>query len=176
MKRVMIDLETLGVNPGCVILAVGAVLFNGARGEDFFRQCGEFAKAHRTAPGECQDNPALMLTPIALDWFRAMTFTPLPGGRPCKPTSWQMEKARKYLASRHNTLLAEQLADAERIRQDGDGVRADRLATEARKAFSSFTDAAANCRRVMDMDTLPSGRPLGPVCGGKMLAAGPDEG
>lgn len=132
-----------------------SVLFNGARGEDFFRQCGEFAKAHRTAPGECQDNPALMLTPIALDWFRSMSFDPLPGGRPCKPTSWQMEKARKYLASRHNTLLAEQLADAERIRQDGDNVRADRLATEARKAFSTFTDAAVNCRRAMDdIDSL----------------------
>ncbi len=37
MKRVMIDLETLGVNPGCVILAVGAVLFNGdCAGEWFY--------------------------------------------------------------------------------------------------------------------------------------------
>ena len=37
MKRVMIDLETLGVNPGCVILAVAAVRFDGdCAGEWFY--------------------------------------------------------------------------------------------------------------------------------------------
>jgi DNA polymerase III epsilon subunit-like protein len=37
MKRVMIDVETLGTNPGCVILSIGAVQFgNECRGECFY--------------------------------------------------------------------------------------------------------------------------------------------
>lgn len=39
MKHVMLDLETLGVAPGCVVLAIGAVAFDldGKTGEHFYR-------------------------------------------------------------------------------------------------------------------------------------------
>ncbi|OQA09451.1 MAG: hypothetical protein BWY66_00550 [bacterium ADurb.Bin374] len=128
-----------------------AVLFNGARGEDFFRECGEFAKIHKAAPAESGDGPDEVLeSASAREWFRSIDFAPLPGGRTHKPTTWQMEKARKYLASRHNTLLAEQLADAERVRADGDGVRADMLASSARKLFSSFSDTVVQCKDALD--------------------------
>lgn len=129
-----------------------AVLLNGARGEAFFRECGDFAKAHKAAPAEVGDDAGSVLkSPAAQQWFRALvpTFPALPGGRLHKPTSWQMEKARKYLASRHNTLLAEQLNDAEQQRAT-DPARADLLAAEARKLFTSFSDAASCCRRAMD--------------------------
>lgn len=39
MKRAMIDIETLGKNPGCVILTIGAVMFGDERtGEWFYRK------------------------------------------------------------------------------------------------------------------------------------------
>lgn len=39
MKRVMIDIETLGKNPGCVILSIGAVQFGtGRKGEWFYEK------------------------------------------------------------------------------------------------------------------------------------------
>ena len=134
------------------------VLFNGARGEEFFRDCGEFAKTHRAAPGSAGDAPEQILKSSgAIDWFRSFCFPVLPGGQTHKPTSWQMEKAQKYLRSRHNLLLAEQLTEAERIRADGDGVRADRLATDARRTFSSFADSVVPCKRAMsDVDAILS--------------------
>lgn len=36
MKRFMVDLETLGINPGCVILSIGAVRFDSERPGDWF--------------------------------------------------------------------------------------------------------------------------------------------
>lgn len=36
MKKFMIDLETLGVNPGCVILSIGAVRFDSGKPGDWF--------------------------------------------------------------------------------------------------------------------------------------------
>lgn len=38
MKRVMIDIETLGKNPGCVILSIGAVQFGDERKGEWFYQ------------------------------------------------------------------------------------------------------------------------------------------
>lgn len=153
-----------------------AVLFNGPRGEDFFRECGEFTKAHKTAPGEVDDAPEVILkSASALAWFQSMTFAQLPGGRSHKPTTWQKEKAKKYLASRHNTLLAEALADAENYRST-DTVRADRLAAEARKDYIAFADSAVTCAKVMsDPDAImalaESNPPLFRISGeaGKML-------
>jgi hypothetical protein len=131
--------------------ATKVVLFNGIAGEDFFRECGEFAKAHKAAPAESGDGAAEVLkSAAARSWFRSLEFPGLPGGRTHKPTSWQTEKARKYLASRHNTLLAEQLADAERIRATGDAERANRIAAKARKEFSSFSDAAIECKDALE--------------------------
>jgi DNA polymerase III epsilon subunit-like protein len=39
MKHLMIDLETLGTTPGCVILSIGAVYFdsNGSLGDEFYK-------------------------------------------------------------------------------------------------------------------------------------------
>lgn len=127
------------------------VLFNGARGEAFFTECAEFAKAHKAAPGDSGDAPAKIIrSPSALEWFSSIEMPKLPGGKSHKPTSWQTEKARRYLSSRHNSLLAEQLADAERVRADGEAGRADRLAREARKLYGEFSDSASPCRRAMD--------------------------
>jgi len=126
------------------------VLFNGSRGEDFFRECGEFAKRFKTAPAGSGDNPSAVIhSPAALEWFRSIPLPPLPGGRTFKPTAWQIDKARKYLSSRHNTLLAERLSDAERIRGE-DPTRADRIASEARKEFASFSDSVVNCKDALD--------------------------
>ena len=127
------------------------VLFNGPRGEDFFRECGDFARQHKSAPGTSGDDAAQILkSGAALEWFRGIDFPKLPGGQPHKPTTWQMEKARKYLRSRHNSLLAERLREAEDIRQKGDGSRADRIAADARRLFSSFSDSVVPCRKAMD--------------------------
>lgn len=41
MKHIMIDLETLGTKPGCVVLSIGAVAFDpyaGACGREFYRK------------------------------------------------------------------------------------------------------------------------------------------
>ena len=132
------------------------ILFNGVRGEDFFRECGEFAKKFRTAPAGSGDAPDKILkSRSALDWLKTIPFPPLPGGRQHKPTAWQIEKARKYLASRYNTLLAEKLADAERIRGEGDATRADLLANEARRTYMAFADSSVSCAPVMhDVDAI----------------------
>lgn len=127
------------------------VLFNGSLGEEFFRTCGEFAKNYKTAPGESGEPPSAILKGNGvLSWWKGKRFPELPGKRTHKPTAWQMEKARAYLASRHNSLLAEQLADAERIRREGDAARADLLAAEARKLFTSFTDTVVECEDALE--------------------------
>lgn len=132
------------------------VLFNGGRGADFFLACGEFAKQHKAAPASVGERPEMILHEAgAAEWFRSMEFSPLPGGKTHKPTSWQMEKARKYLRGRHNSLLAERLRDAEEIRSQGDNVRADRIANEARRLFATFSDSAVPCRKALsDIDAI----------------------
>lgn len=127
------------------------VLVNGGRGEDYFRACGEFARQHKRSASESGDDPSLILKqPGALQWFRNIDFPQLPGGQLHKPTSWQIEKAQKYLRSRHNYLLAERLREAEELRSSGDADRADRLANDARRAFASFSDSAVPCRKALD--------------------------
>lgn len=136
--------------------AKAEILFNGPRGEHFFRDCGEFARQHKAAAATAGDAPEQILTSAgAVEWFRSMSFLPLPGGRSHKPTSWQIEKARKYLSSRHNELLAEKLAEAEEIRANGDAARADRLAFLARQQFGSFSDSIVPCNKALsDIDAL----------------------
>jgi len=132
--------------------AKSEVLVNAMRGEDFFRQCGEFATAHKSSFSGTGDKPKDLLDDSlgALKWFRSLPFPKLPGGKKYKPSGWQIEKARRYLKSRYNTLLSEKLADAEQVRADGDSIRADMLASDARRKFSEFCDNSVPCRRAMD--------------------------
>lgn len=136
--------------------AKGDVLFNGARGEAFFNECGAFAKEHKLAIGSTGDDPKRVLrNESAFEWYASLHFPELPGGQLHKPTTWQIDKARKYLTSRHNILLSEKLADAEAIREKGDGVRADMIAAEARRRFTAFNDSSVSCTRAMsDIDAL----------------------
>lgn len=136
--------------------AKGDVLFNGARGEAFFAECGAFAKAHKTSIGSTGDDAKRVLrNESAYEWYTSLHFPELPGGQLHKPTTWQIDKARKYLTSRHNILLSEKLADAEAIREKGDGVRADMIAAEARRRFTAFNDSSVSCTRAMsDIDAL----------------------
>lgn len=155
------------------------ILFHGARGEAYFRECGEFAKKFRAAPAESGDSTlTIFSSDPARQFFASLAFPPLPGGRTHKPTAWQMEKARKYLASRHNSLLSEKLADAEMIRGKGDHARADALAAEARKKYMAFADSSVDCAKVMsDPDAImalaESNPPLFRLSGeaGKLLNA-----
>ena len=131
--------------------AKSSVLFNGSRGEAFFAACGEFAAKHKTAAADSGDDASVVLKDqAALDWFRSMKFDPLPGERNHKPTSWQIEKARNYLRSRHNIMLAERLNDSERVREEGDSVRADMIANDARRIFCSFNDVSVKCTGALD--------------------------
>lgn len=131
--------------------AKSSVLFNGSRGEAFFAACGEFAAKHKTAAADSGDDASVVLKDqAALDWFRSMKFDPLPGERNHKPTTWQMEKARSYLRSRHNIMLAERLNDSERVREEGDSVRADMIANDARRIFCSFNDISVRCSVALD--------------------------
>jgi len=127
------------------------VLFNGSRGEAFFNECGTFAKAHKTAIGSTGDDPKRVLqNESAYEWYATLHFPELPGGRLHKPTTWQIDKARKYMTGRHNILLSEKLADAEAIREKGDSARADMIAAEARRRFTAFNDSSVECTRAMD--------------------------
>jgi hypothetical protein len=127
------------------------VLYHGIRASEFFVECGQFAKTHKKAMGQVGDKASVLLTSTnALKWFESLEFPSLPGNAKYKATSWQVEKAKKYLASRHNRLLAERLNDAERVRDEGDGARADMIATEARRRFGEFRDTRTPCRRVLD--------------------------
>lgn len=133
--------------------ATSAVLFNGARAERFFKECGEFAKKHKIAPGDSGDQPCDILNDAsALDWFVSIEteFKPLPGGKKAKPTSWQIEKARGYLRGRHDAMLAEKLMDAEELRKQGDAGRADMIAAQARRVFTTFSDTAVVCSHPFD--------------------------
>ncbi len=138
--------------------AKSQVLFHGTRGEAFFKECGEFSKKHKVAMGASGDDAKKLLTDKgALDWFKSMSFPELPYGATHKPTTWQMEKARRYLKSRHNTLLSQRLEDAERVREEGDSVRADMIATEARRLFSAFSDSVVCCVKALeDVDGILS--------------------
>lgn len=128
-----------------------SVLFTGSRGEDYFRECGEFARQHKVAPAATNDAPQILLhSRGALDFFKTLKFDTLPGGRNCKPTTWQMEKARTYLRGRYNKILSERLEDAEQVRANGEQSRADVLAAEARREFASFNDSIVPCTRLMD--------------------------
>ena len=127
------------------------VLFNGPRGEAFFKECGAFVKEHRTSMGAVGDSPSVLLeNKGALDWFNSIKQPKLPGGKTHKPTKWQIEKTRRYLTRRHDSLLAEKLGDAERLRLVGENERADAIAIKARQFFTSFTDSNSQCTRVLD--------------------------
>lgn len=127
------------------------VLYYGAMGASFFNECGMFAKRHKKAMGDVGDAPATLFeNAISLQWFKTLNFAKLPGEAKHKPTAWQMEKARKYLNSRHNILLSEKLADAEAVRQTGDPIRADLIASEARRTHAEFKDHSTPCRRALD--------------------------
>lgn len=131
--------------------ACSEVLFNGAQGQAFFAECGAFAKKHKQGMGEVGDDPMNMLnSKLAKQFFKQVKFVSLPGGKTHKPTTWQIEKARKYLSSRNNILLSQRLEEAEQVRADGDSERADILAMDARKVFAEFKDNSAPCRRALD--------------------------
>lgn len=134
------------------------VLANGSRAHHLFVECGEFAKTHRIPIGEAGDPIEDVLTnPSAILWYKGMEFGPLPGGRICKPTSWQIEKARKYLLRRHDRLLADHLAEADRLRSEGQDERAEQLAASARRRYVVFSDAAAPCKVALsDPDAIMS--------------------
>ena len=126
------------------------VLVNSTRGADFFRECGEFAKKHKASFASTGDNVnALLKSQAAKNWFLTMDFPELPGGKDHKPTGWQIEKAGRYVNSRHDTLLIESLQDAEKIRQSGDLGRADKVAAEARRMFASFRGTSVPCKKAM---------------------------
>jgi len=129
------------------------VLFGQAGAASFFADCSGFAKKFRSSPASVGDaSDTILQSPSARVFYSlvAKRWAPLPGGRTHKPTAWQIEKARKYLASRHNTLLAEALRDAERLRSDGETGRADSLASDARKRFAAFADASVPCSGPLD--------------------------
>lgn len=157
--------------------AKAEVLFNGTRGQQFFQECAEFAKTHKIAFGSVGDDPKKLLeSKSAYNWFQGLEFPELPGGKTHKPTSWQKEKAKRYLSSRYDTLLSESLADAEKLRASGETQRADEIATEARRIFTSFSDNEVPCERAMsDVDSIlalgDSNPPLFTLTGemGKML-------
>lgn len=127
------------------------VLFNGGVAEAFFTECGEFAKKHKAAFGSTGDTAdTLLKSNNAKAFFKSIEFAKLPGEQRHKPTTWQREKAERYLASRHNLLLAEALRDAEQVRTEGDIIRANSIATNARRRFTAFTDSNVRCVRAMD--------------------------
>lgn len=122
------------------------VLVNGVRAENLFKECGEFAKKHRVPIMEAGDDLSRVFkSDSALRWYTDMTFPPLPGGKLFKPTSWQMDKARKYMVSRHDLVLSDHLREAERLREAGEHERAEMIATQSRRRYVSFTDSSAPC-------------------------------
>ena len=125
------------------------VIASGPRASAFFRECGEFAKSYKSAPGSSGDAPSGILSRSAAEWYGTLDFPPLPGGKPHKPTAWQIEKARRYLRGRHDAKLAEQLMESEEVRRGGDQARADRIAAEARRTFAAFTDADVQCEKAL---------------------------
>lgn len=54
MKHIMMDLETLGTKPGCVVLSIGAVAFDpyaGKLGEEFYRKLAWKDQGLKIEPG-----------------------------------------------------------------------------------------------------------------------------
>ncbi len=126
------------------------VLFGGAAASAFFTTCHDFAKKFKSAAGSSGDKPSAVLSDAAaLRWFSTVDMPKLPGGASHKPTTWQVEKAKRYLSSRNNELLAQALLAAEEVAATGDHIRADRLAYEARQRYTAFKDSTIECREAM---------------------------
>lgn len=132
------------------------LLFGGSAAATFFTTCGEFALRYKSSAADSGDTPEdIIEDEAALRWFQNVAMPELPGGASHKPTAWQQEKARKYLNSRNNALLAQTLLEAEKIAADGDQSRADALAADARRKYTAFTEAAVECRRALsDEDAI----------------------
>lgn len=132
------------------------LLFGGSAAAEFFKTCGEFALRYKSSAAGSGDEPQDVLEDeAALRWFETVAMPKLPGGANHKPTQWQMEKARKYLNSRNNALLAQTLLEAEKIAENGDQSRADALAADARRKYTAFTEATVECRRALsDEDAI----------------------
>lgn len=72
MKDVMIDIETLGTKPGCVVLSIGAVKFGGGvLGDEFY--CEISAK-------DCQSHGLSIDADTIKWWFSQSIKPPLNGG------------------------------------------------------------------------------------------------
>lgn len=132
------------------------VLFSGASGARFFQICHDFSKKFRIPPACSGDKPEVIINDdAAMRWFSSVAMPKLPGNAACKPTRWQMEKARRYLSSRHNELLAQALMDAEEVAATGDHTRADRLAYDARQRYTAFKDSTIECHEALhDEDAI----------------------
>ena len=127
-----------------------AVLYTQAIGEEYFKFCEEFSRRCKVPPAKANDSADIILpSKPLLQFFKSLNFKKMPDGSMCKPTVWQMDKAKRYLASRYNKLLSEKLKDAEDIRQT-DSERADYIAEQARKDFTMFTDSAVTCNRAIE--------------------------
>lgn len=135
-------------------LAKQEVMYLGKRASQYFALCGEFVRNFKCAPAQSSDTPEVVFAsdPDICTFFKEMQndFKPLPGGATCKPTAWQKDKARRYLASRYDTLLAEQLNDAKTLRDAGQTLEAEQVINDAKHNYIKFFDSTVSCVPAFD--------------------------